>query len=75
MGCGSCHTFTPAGARGDFGPPLDGIRLSAAAVRARIADPYPGSTGGMGMPEDYAQRMRPDELTALAEFVAATASG
>src|SRR5215211_1523140 len=30
-GCGSCHTFTPAGASGQVGPNLDDVSLDEAA--------------------------------------------
>lgn len=34
-GCGSCHTFKPAGSAGKIGPPLNKARLAADAKRAK----------------------------------------
>jgi len=34
-GCGSCHTFKPAGSKGTIGPALTKARLSADAKRAK----------------------------------------
>ena len=34
-GCGSCHTFKPAGSAGKIGPPLSRARLAADAKRAK----------------------------------------
>ena len=34
-GCGSCHTFKPAGTKGTVGPALTKVRLSADAKRAK----------------------------------------
>jgi mono/diheme cytochrome c family protein len=36
-GCGSCHTFTPAGASGKVGPDLNKLAAEAAAVHQPVA--------------------------------------
>ena len=77
-GCGSCHTFLPANARATFGPNLgDSLKgMPASYIRESIVDPNanyaPGWEGG-AMPEDFAQRIPPAELTALVEFIRAGA--
>lgn len=37
-GCGSCHTFKPAGSKGTVGPALTKVRLTADAKKAK--QPY-----------------------------------
>jgi hypothetical protein len=75
QGCGSCHTFAPAGATGRIGPDLGATLRGAGAayVRTSIVTPMaaapPGWTPGL-MPSDYASRMRPDELRRLVAFIA-----
>jgi mono/diheme cytochrome c family protein len=66
-GCGSCHTFAPAGTSGPIGPALTGIgeRRSAAALRAKILDPGAGSA----MPEDFGERLDERELDALVAYL------
>jgi cytochrome c553 len=73
-GCGSCHTFAPAGAKGEIGPdlavtlkgvPVSYIRDSIVAPSKAAAAGY---TVGM-MPDDYATRIPPAELDALVEFI------
>jgi mono/diheme cytochrome c family protein len=76
QGCGSCHTFAPAGAAGDIGPDLavslrgkpdeyilEGIIAPAAAV----APAYDGAT----MPDDFAERIPRPDLKRLVDFIAA----
>jgi cytochrome c oxidase subunit 2 len=75
QGCGSCHTFAPAGATGAMAPDLtlflDG--KPAEYIRESIVDPAaaaePGWSGDT-MPQDYAERMTPQELDALVAFLA-----
>jgi cytochrome c553 len=73
-GCGSCHSFAAAGAKGQFAPnlsatlkgmPASYIEQSILAPSAVVA---PGFSAGM-MPEDYAARMTRRELDALVEFI------
>ena len=74
QGCGSCHTFAPAGAKATIGPNLanslggrsrDYIRESIVAPNARV----PGG-GSSIMPADFAKRISKPELDALVEFIA-----
>ena len=69
MACGSCHTFSAAGATAQIGPDLDGIaaRHTRESLRAVIADP-PRETI---MPQDFGRRMTPRELDALAAWLVA----
>ena len=74
QGCGSCHSFAPAGATATIGPNLchslggrsrDYIRESIVAPNAKV------SGGGTSiMPEGFAKRMSKAELDALVEFIA-----
>ena len=74
QGCGSCHTFAPAGATATIGPNLshslvgrsrDYIRESIVAPNARV----PGG-GTSVMPEGFATRMTRAQLDALVAFIA-----
>jgi len=74
QGCGSCHTFAPAGATATIGPNLanslggksrDYIRESIVAPNAKVY-----GSGTSIMPEGYAKRMSKAELDALVEFIA-----
>ena len=76
QGCGSCHTFAPAGATGTMAPDLDASLdgKPAGFIRESIVDPAaaaePGWSGDT-MPQDYEERMTPQELDALVAFLAA----
>ena len=74
QGCGSCHVFEPAGTSGPIGPDLalslhgksrdyvmEGIVLPNKAAAA-------GHTIG-AMPDDYAERIDPDDLDPLVTFL------
>ncbi len=61
-GCGSCHTFTPAGTDGRAGPGLDDVRITTAAAAAVIRD------GAAGMPS-YRDGLSAAEIRQVAEFV------
>ena len=74
QGCGSCHTFEPAGSSAPIGPDLqqtlrgksrDYVMESIVLPNAKAAAGY--TTGGM--PEEYAQRIGPQGLDALVEFL------
>ena len=74
QGCGSCHTFKPANSSAPIGPDLalslngksrDYVMESIVLPNAKAS---PGYTVG-GMPEDYAQRIAPQDLDALVEFL------
>jgi hypothetical protein len=74
QGCGSCHTFEPANSHAPIGPDLalslqgksrDYVLESIVLPNANAAEAY--SVGGM--PEDYAKRIRPQDLDPLVEFL------
>ena len=73
QGCGSCHTFAPAGATATIGPNLGNslggrsrayIRESIVAPNARV----PGG-GTSIMPEGFGKRISKPELDALVTFI------
>jgi hypothetical protein len=73
QGCGSCHAFKPANATGMLAPNLttslegrgkEFIRTSIVAPSAEIAPNY-----GDMMPEDFVQRIAPEDLDALVAFL------
>jgi cytochrome c553 len=75
-GCGSCHTFKPAGATGPLAPDLQQtlrgknrsyVMQSIVAPNAVAA---PGYGTGM-MPDDFAQRIAPGDLERLVDFILA----
>ena len=75
QGCGSCHTFAPAGATGTLAPDLrQTLRgAPAAVIRRAIVEPSASASPGYGtgmMPEDYARRMSRRELDRLVAFIA-----
>ena len=74
QGCGSCHTFEPAGSSAPIGPDLqqslrgksrDYVLQSIVLPSAEAAA---GESIGM-MPEDYAQRIAPQDLDPLVDFL------
>lgn len=74
QGCGSCHTFPPAGATATIGPNLanslggrsrDYIRESIVAPDKKV---YGG--GESIMPGDYGKRIPKPQLDALVAFIA-----
>jgi mono/diheme cytochrome c family protein len=73
-GCGSCHSFAPAGSTATIGPNLshslggrsrDSIRESIVAPNAKVGGGEPSI-----MPEGFGERMTKAELDALVEFIA-----
>jgi mono/diheme cytochrome c family protein len=75
-GCGSCHTFKPAGATGPLAPDLQQtlkgkdrsyVMESIVAPNATAA---PGYSTGM-MPDDFARRIAPADLERLTDFILA----
>jgi mono/diheme cytochrome c family protein len=81
QGCGSCHTFTPAGTKGTIGPDLD--KLAADAQKANqgspedytktsITDPnayvVPGFPKGV-MPSTYGSSLSDKQLADLVAFL------
>ena len=74
-GCGGCHTFAAANSHGPIGPDLGAslrkmpgsyIKESIVAPDAAIAAGYAAGT----MPEDYAERISPEDLDRLVAFIA-----
>ena len=76
MGCGSCHRLAAGGGDGQIGPDLDTLLhgYTAAALRAKIVDPYPAGdpTYFSAMPQDFGSRMSATELDALVAFLLGT---
>ncbi len=73
-GCGSCHTFKPAGSSAPIGPDLalslhgksrDYVMESIVLPNKVAAE---GHTIG-SMPEDFAERIPPDDLDPLVDFL------
>ncbi len=72
-GCASCHTLSVAKATGTVGPDLDNVdRPTAAFIRQSITDPNKVVTKGFQpdiMPQDFGDKLSPDELDALVEYL------
>jgi len=75
-GCGSCHTFEPAGSNGPIGPDLalslqgkDRTYIERGIVAPDL-DAAPAYGRGM-MPDDYATRISPQDLRQLVDFIQA----
>lgn len=66
MGCGSCHTLADAGASGTIAPNLDESRPSVALAVERV-------TKGKGQMPSFADRLSPEQIRAVAEYVARVA--
>ena len=73
-GCGGCHTFTPAGAKGSIGPNLDEslqgkdveyIRESTVEPNAVVT---PGFQAGV-MPQDYGSQLTSKQVADLVAFL------
>jgi cytochrome c oxidase subunit 2 len=84
QGCGSCHTFKPAGASGTVGPDLDKLNQFAtkagrgpldAFIKESIVSPgayiAPGFTDAM--PHIYGTQIPADKLNQLVQYLAAGA--
>ena len=77
-GCDRCHSIAATGADGKIGPRLDTLADDSVSTdvtnivkpRADIVKGYPADL----MPTDYAKRIKPDEIQAIAKFLKA-ASG
>jgi mono/diheme cytochrome c family protein len=80
QGCGSCHRFAPANARGDIAPDL-AVSLQGKSkdyVLQSIVDPDAVAAenyGGFGMPADFAQRIDPRDLNPLVAYLMKGAAG
>ena len=62
-GCGTCHTLADAGAQAQIGPDLDELEPDADTVVRQVR------RGGGGMPA-YADRLREEDIDAVAAYVA-----
>ena len=74
QGCGACHTFTPAGAKGMVGPNLDEALKGkdAAFIHESIVDPNAEITSGYQpgiMPGDFGQKLSAKQLADLVAFL------
>jgi cytochrome c oxidase subunit II len=80
FGCGSCHTFTPAGASGKVGPDLDDLKAEAAKanrgpvatfVRESIVNPAAYLAPGYGdlMPHTFGSQIPPAQLDQLVQYL------
>jgi mono/diheme cytochrome c family protein len=75
QGCGSCHTFSPAGSTGTVGPNLDEALAGkdAAFIRQSIVDPNAEVASGFSagvMPQNYEEQLSPEQLDDLVAFLA-----
>ncbi len=73
-GCGSCHRLADAGTNGTTGPNLDEALQhgSAREIRDAIVTPDADTAAGFSagvMPGDYRQRLSPQELADLVEYL------
>ncbi|HXF31846.1 MAG TPA: c-type cytochrome [Solirubrobacterales bacterium] len=77
-GCGGCHTLAAANSGGTTGPDLDEVLpgQSEAEIEESIVDPnakiaqgYPANV----MPETFKEKLQPEELKALVEYLAENA--
>ena len=66
--CGGCHTLAAAGTSGSTGPNLDELRPDAARVEEQVRN------GGGGMPA-FEGDLSDEQITAVAEYVSASAGG
>jgi cytochrome c oxidase subunit 2 len=74
LACTSCHTLADAKSTGTTGPDLDKALATASVddIRQDIASPNASIESGYQpgiMPQDYAKRLSPAELTALATYL------
>jgi mono/diheme cytochrome c family protein len=67
-GCGDCHTFKAAGAKGKVGPSLDAAGLTVDLVRRQVLQ------GAPGMPA-FGGTLTQSEIEAVASFVAGSSTG
>ena len=79
-GCGSCHTFTPAGASGKVGPDLDDLKTLAAKanhgsleqfIHESIVNPAAYIAPGYSdlMPHIFGTQIAPTQLTQLVQYL------
>ncbi len=76
-GCGSCHTFTPAGSDAEVGPSLDAIEVPAGKpleefIRESIVEPDAVVAAGFQpgvMPKTFNQTLSDEQLDALVQYL------
>jgi mono/diheme cytochrome c family protein len=73
-GCGSCHTFSPAGSTGTVGPNLDDALKGkdAAFIHQSIVDPNAVIASGYSagiMPQTFGQQLSQKQLSDLVAFL------
>jgi mono/diheme cytochrome c family protein len=74
QGCGSCHTFSPAGSNGTVGPDLDDALKGkdAAFIHESIVDPNAEVASGYSagvMPQTFGQQLSPKQIDDLVAFL------
>jgi mono/diheme cytochrome c family protein len=74
QGCGSCHTFAPAGATGTVGPNLDEVLAGkdAAFINESIVEPNAEVASGFSagvMPQNYGDQLSQQQLDDLVAFL------
>ena len=74
QGCGSCHTFKPAGSTGNVGPNLSEALKDkdAAFIQQSIVDPNAVIASGFQpniMPQTYGSSLSPKEIADLVAFL------
>jgi cytochrome c oxidase subunit 2 len=74
QGCGSCHTFEPAGSTGNVGPNLSEALKDkdAAFIQQSIVDPNAVIASGFQpniMPQTYGSSLSPKEIADLVAFL------
>ncbi len=77
-GCDRCHSIAAVGADGKLGPRLDMVDDDAEDIAESITDPRDDIVDGFSeklMPTDYGEELSPNEIAALAAFLAAASGG
>jgi cytochrome c553 len=65
-GCGTCHTLSAAGSKGQVGPNLDELKPDASTVAHQVR------TGGNGMPS-FGSKLSTKQIAQVAAFVSSSA--
>ena len=73
-GCGSCHTFAPAGSNGQIGPELGEVLKGKSPdfIKESIVDPNAEVASGFQpgiMPPDYGSQLTPTQIADLVSFL------